>query len=382
MRVLHVCLCGPFTDGMAYQENELVRQHVMSGNDVYVVTGLDLFGSDGALYKESPGVYKSVTGAEVVRIEYVSWLPSKVSEKVRAYKGLVGVVERIRPDVIFFHGLNTWELVTISRYVKKFPNVVFNVDTHADSNNSALNPISKWGLHKGFYRAVVKYSEKVIKRIFCCSIEAQDFVEKMYSVDVRKLEFLPLGGVLWGDEEYERVRGEIRKTQGWKKDNRVFLQSGKMGGAKKLLETLNAFSKSPSPNIRLALVGSIMPDIRERALEIIESDSRIVNFGWKAGAELRNLLCAADVYVQPGSQSATMQMALCCRCSVILHDAISHKIFVDSNGVLIKEQRDLDDSINYFAECSESQLMASSRASELIATKFLDYEEQAARVLV
>lgn len=98
----------------------------------------------------------------------------------------------------------------------------------------------------------------------------------------------------------------------------LFVQSGKMDATKKILQSLHAFAKLDNPNIRLVLAGHLHDDVAGEVGAIIAQDARIAFVGWKTTDELRALLCAADVYLQPGTQSATMQMSLCCRCAVIL----------------------------------------------------------------
>ena len=37
MKVLHLCLSGFFMDDSLYQDNELVREHLVAGHDVMVI---------------------------------------------------------------------------------------------------------------------------------------------------------------------------------------------------------------------------------------------------------------------------------------------------------------------------------------------------------
>jgi glycosyltransferase involved in cell wall biosynthesis len=103
--------------------------------------------------------------------------------------------------------------------------------------------------------------------------------------------------------------------------------------------------------------------------------------GWMSGTELNDFLCAADLYVQPGTQSATMQNALCARCPVILDDVPSHKLVVNGNGWLLNAKMSLQ---AVFAEVAHqpSRLKAMSERSLAIARQHLDYKKLAARVCV
>ena len=92
-------------------------------------------------------------------------------------------------------------------------------------------------------------------------------------------------------------------------------------------------------------------------------------------------LCAADVYLQPGSQSAIMQNALCQRCAVILDDVPSHRPFVNGNGWLLNENLSLIDVLENISE-NPHQLLHMSEISLAIAQDLLDYKKLAARLYV
>lgn len=92
-------------------------------------------------------------------------------------------------------------------------------------------------------------------------------------------------------------------------------------------------------------------------------------------------LCAADVYLQPGSQSAIMQNALCQRCAVILDDVPSHRPFVDGNGWLLNENLSLISVLENISR-NPKQLSHMSMISLNIARNLLDYRKLAARLYV
>ena len=112
---------------------------------------------------------------------------------------------------------------------------------------------------------------------------------------------------------------------------------------------------------------------------LVRKDDRIRFLGWKTPDELRDLLCAADVYVQPGTQSATMQMSLCCRCAVILDDVPSHRPFMNDNGWFVGRDLSLDDAFRLAAD-SAGSLPLMSRNSAAVASRLLDYKSLAARL--
>lgn len=380
MKIAHLCLSCFYIDGFGYQENELVRQHVVDGHDVIVIASTENFGPDRKLTYVEPGTYMGKDGAKVIRLPYRKFLPHKIMKKLRLHPGVFRLLEDFNPDVILFHGLCGWEMFSATKYKRKHPPVKLYADSHEDQNNSARNFVSKYLLHKLYYATIVRSCRKYLDKVLCVSIETMDFVEDTYRVPRSELEFYPLGGRVFDDVEYLARRERGRQAAGIAADEVMLLQSGKMGPRKKVLESLRAFIAAKGDHLRFILAGSFDEKLRGEAEALIESDARIRFLGWKAADELGDLLCAADVYVQPGTQSATMQMSLCARCPVVLDDVPSHKPFVDGNGWLLKAT---DDMAGVFRAISENPaaLAPMSAQSLKIASRLLDYRALAARIL-
>ncbi|MNY24447.1 Glycosyl transferases group 1 [compost metagenome] len=193
------------------------------------------------------------------------------------------------------------------------------------------------------------------------------------------LEFYPLGGYPISDAEYFISRGRARKKLSLKSDEIVLVQSGKQNHRKKLIEALRAFQAVKNEKLRLFIAGSIDKEIEIEARLLISQDTRIDFVGWQSPSDLTDLLCAADVYLQPGTQSATMQHSLCCRCAIILDDVPAHSVYFKKNGWLIKEQRDLE---RIFDELPFSDFEEMKERSFAIAKEMLDYRVLARRVLI
>lgn len=115
--------------------------------------------------------------------------------------------------------------------------------------------------------------------------------------------------------------------------------------------------------------------------QLSSADPRVQYLGWRTADELYRLLCAADVYVQPGSQSATMQMSLCARRPVVIADVPSHEPFVKGNGWKVSNQEQLTNAF-VSIEKDPSVLEEMSQRSLEIASDLLDYRRMAKRLLV
>jgi 1,2-diacylglycerol 3-alpha-glucosyltransferase len=375
--IVHICLSNWYVDGWQYQENELIKQHIISGHDVSVIASTEIPDSTGFLNYVLPKTYFSPEGAKIIRIPYIRG-PRKLMAKLRFYSGLTDLLNSIRPDAIMFHGSCAGEIITAARYAKANPHVIFYVDSHEDRHNSARTFLSREILHKLYYRFCLQRALPQIRKILCCSLESMDFVHETYGVDRERLEFFPLGGVIPSDGDYKRQRDLVRQQMGLAENQTLFTQAGKQTRAKKLIETLRSFIAAAPVTARLVIAGSLDAEIKGQAEALIASDARVTFSGWLNPEQLTSLLCACDVYLQPGTQSVNFQQSLCCRCAPIVHDYPSHHPFVQTNGWLIQDEAGLAAAIRTASNCNIGQKQAESLS---IARQYLDYATMAKRVL-
>ncbi len=380
MKILHLCLSCFYIDGYAYQENMLVAEHVRAGHDVRVLASTETFGANGKLTYVAPSSYMGSDGAMVERLPYRFAGMPRLAQKLRSYAGLAERLRAFAPDVIVFHGLCSYALLEVARYAARHPGTRLHADSHEDFNNSARGIVSKWLLHYLFYRTIFQLSLPAIRSVSCISKETEMFVRDFYGCPEDKAKFLPLGGKVVTDEQYRQIRRDTRAKYQWGDELRIFVQSGKFDTAKRLLDSLRAFSALPDPDVRLVLAGVFMDDIKDEAEELVRADPRISQLGWLDTAGLTSLLIGADVYVQPGSQSATMQMALCCRKPVVVADVISHRALISSNGWLVSTNQSLYDALTSAAHIPQSELESMSAQSAKIAATLLDYALQAKKL--
>lgn len=380
MKIVHCCLSNFFIDGYTYQENMLVREHVQAGHEVLVLASTETFDDNKNLSYLEPSSYIGKEGAKVIRLPYSRYLPHYAMTKFRVHPGVYNAIDEFKPDVILFHGACGWELITVSRYAKKNKNVKLFVDSHEDSNNSARNFIARLLLYKLFYVPIIKFSKRYVEKFLYITYETKMFCKSVYGLEDDALEFYPLGGVVLSDVDYYEKRNSTRLSLEIFDADILFFQSGKFDEKKKLLESLRAFKSLSSQNSRLIIAGSFAPSIETEAKSLIDSDPRITFLGWANSEQLLELLCAADVYVQPGSQSATLQMSIAARCAVIIDDVPSHRDIFRDNGFLVKDEKQLAEAMQACSSDKE-QLAVMSQNSLEFANQKLNYAVLAARLL-
>lgn len=379
MRILHLCLSNFYVDGFSYQENELVQQHVRDGHEVEVIASTEVIRPDGKLEHVAASRYLGTDGAMVERLPYRQLGPRPLMAKLRMHPGVYARIDAFRPDAILFHCACGWEIRTAARYVRANPNVRLYIDSHEDFVNSARSWVSKWLLHYAYYRPILRSSLDAVAKVLPVSISCLEFLRDFYGVPEAKLEFYPLGGAVPDDEEYADRRSRTRAELGVTNGEVLIVQSGKIDRTKKLVEALEAFSAVPDPVLRFVVPGLIQPDVADRVEQLVQADPRIHLLGWKSPDELRSILCAADVYCQPGTQSATMQMSVASRCAILLDDITSHQPYLDGNGWLVGVKSTLLDAFKDISR-NKDGLAAMGRQSHALALRMLDYRQLAKRI--
>ena len=380
MKILHVCLASHYTEGLTYQDNILPDENAKDGHEVLVISDCFCY-VDGSL-TEVPEEEKILpNGVRLIRKKYDYIVNEFISSKVRKVSGLYDLIYNFKPDTILFHGVAGWEKLTVAKYKKQNPSTKLYIDSHEDFNNSGTNIVSYVGQYLLFNRFIVNKIKKYVDKFLYVTEDSRLFLSKAYGLKDAVMEFYPLGGYLLNDYDYFRLREDTRKSLMIPSESVLFLQTGKFDHLKKLIETVKSFSLTTRNDFKYIIAGNMDNDMHKELMELIALDQRIEYIGWINGERLQELLCATDVYVQPGPhQSATMQMSLCARCAVILHDFPSHRHVFNNNGWLVKEQNEVND-VFISIENNSGQLAEMSKKSYDFAKEWLDYSKLAKRIL-
>jgi glycosyltransferase involved in cell wall biosynthesis len=203
----------------------------------------------------------------------------------------------------------------------------------------------------------------------------------MYDIPEEVIEYYPLGGIHINERDREKKRNKIRKELNLKNDDLLLVHSGKMSKFKKTEEILEAFLNVPNENLHLILIGSLCEDIKQNVKNIMSQEPRIRYVGWKNGDEMIDYLCASDLYVQPGTQSVTMQNALCSGSAAALYPYPSHKNLLNDSVFYIQSVEDMIELFNFISKFSD-ELEEKRIAASKIAKDVLDYKVLASRLYI
>lgn len=374
MKIVHLTLMSAYLDGWGYQENYLVAENIKAGHSVTVISSADNYGIDKSEFEEGETV--SVEGAKLIRVKYKYNFSKTFNRKIRIYKGIEKLLENENPDILFCHGLQTAELFTISRYLKKHPNCNGYADNHSDKYNSGNNIWSIYVLHKGIYRTIIQLTKKRFKKIYYTAMETGEFLRENYGLQDSRdhLEFLSLGGYIPSEEKYRTERTKFRRANRVENDEILLLHTGKFNKSKRTEEFLRVFYEYKNEKVKLFLAGSFTEEIKNSCIHLIEKDERITFLGWVSSKELSNVMCGCDILVQPQSHSVVYQQAICNSMAVILHDDQNDRFLVsDNNGWLINDVSEIPSIMDEACKYGDKLLEMRKRAKKFAQQK-LDYK--------
>lgn len=377
MRIVHVCLASHYTEGMNYQDNILPDVNSQDGHEVLIISDTQKY-IDGKLVDTNEEEKNLKYNLKLIRINFDKIFTKFISEKIRKVKKLYNILKNFKPDVILFHGMCAYELLTVSRYKKENPHIKLYADSHEDFINSARTFFSKNILHRLFYKRIVLKCLKYIDKVLYISEETRIFLHDFYEIPSDKLEFFPLGGFIIEEEEKKGIREKVRKELKISEEDLILIHSGKLDKLKKTKELLEVFFKLNSNNIYLIIIGNI-PDDNRNLYNLIKEDKRVKYLGWKSGDDLLEYICASDVYMQPGSQSSTSLTAVCCGLPILLYPSISYREMFDTNVFWAKDKREIKEILEKIVE-NPNILKDMSKRSYEIAKNTFDYKKLAMRL--
>lgn len=302
MRIVHICLCGAMTDGFNYQENVIAKYHRKMGFDVTVITSQWIWGTDGkrVLFKKTN--YFNDDHVKIIR------LPVKCGtdeNRLKLYPNLYKTVEIEKPDILFIHGCQFLNVLTLAKYAKRNPNVKMYLDNHVDYSNGAHGWISRHILHKGLWRFCVKKIEPYVTKFYGVLPARVDFLKELYDLPANKCELLVMGA----DDEFvekaekEETRGKVRKKYGISEEDFLIVTGGKIDLFKKqTILLMQAIEKIENTKLKLIVFGSVAQELKASVARLVDG-KKIQYIGWVNSKDSYQLFAAADLVVFPGRHS-------------------------------------------------------------------------------
>lgn len=310
MKMLHVCLIAPVTDGLAYQDNLLPKYHVQMGWDTTIVTSRWIWDSNGKMKIDDRDKYVNEDGVKVIR------LPMNGKENFynhfKRFYGFLQVLNSETPDIIFIHGCQFLDIDQVVKYLKKHHDVKVFVDNHADFSNSARGWVSKNILHKIIWRHCAHKIEPYTTKFYGVLPARVDFLKNIYKLPAEKCELLVMGA---DDELVEKAktsgaRKRIRDQYKIADTDFLIMTGGKIDQWKtQTLLLMQAVHNIKNESVKLIVFGSVTQELMEQVKSLADG-TKVQYIGWIQSKDSYDYFEAADLVVFPGRHSVMWEQVV------------------------------------------------------------------------
>ena len=380
MKIVHILFDDyPYLSSWGYQENKMAEIQVQNGDQVTIISGLYVPTVLKGYIKEEelgPTEGTDMYGVKIIRLRIGNKKFEFINRKIKRFKGLYNELVAEAPDILFVHDIHAVGIFDVKKYIKDHKGCRCFADIHVNYTNSGKNFISRYILHRIFYRTIISLNKNIFESIYYLNEDSRRFARKEYGIK-NNLEFLPLGGTMIDLSYKEIKKKEYRISNKLPGNTTIFLHSGKLNQSKKSLELIKAFSKIHNDHFLLIIIGKISEEIKESFMEIIRDDKRIKYLGWKSAKELNEYLEIADVYLQPGTPSITAHEAMCKGCATMLNDSNGYyKSFIPEKAAMyINTDNDIYKFLNEINQNSHIVDIYKENGYQL-ASEIFDYKMQ------
>ena len=340
MKIVHICLGGGWYEKNAYQDQLLPHYQRLLGHEVTIIA------SQNGRWDIENNCYEKVTtpvailedGIKIVRIQSV--LPQVLNAHVHLFRGLKKHLLQECPNLIFAHGVETLNYLSLSRVKQLCPSVKIVCDNHGDRINS---------LHHWLTRCWAKFVTRplIVKRLisitdwfYGTTPSRCDFLHQMYGVPKEKIKLLVMGA----DDEsmYFEQRASIRdsiRTRFCVKDEEFLVVTGGRFNRKKgaqLIELIKAVSSSNYERLKLLVFGPVSDDVTQSLAYLL--NERIIFAGEIPSNQVYGFFYAADLVVFTGLHSVLWEQAIasCAPCLFNNIEGFQH-VDIGGNCILLNE---------------------------------------------
>lgn len=310
MKIVHICLCGPFSDGFTYQENLMTKYQKKHGFDVTIITSQWSWNQSGKIEQVDCSKYVNNDEVQVIRLKIKN--NKTIDYKFRRFLDLYRTVEEETPNILFIHDIQFLDMTVLTKYIKKHREVKVFVDNHNDFINSARNFASRYILHGMIWKAKVKKIEPYVTRFYGVLPARVDFLHKVYDLPLAKCELLVMGA---DDEEVHRASNQeaitqVRRRYGITENDFLIVTGGKINEFREqTLLLMQAVAESSSSNIKLIVFGVFSEYLKQKAVNLCDG-KKVIYVGWANTSMAYDLFSAADLVAFPGAHSVYWEEAV------------------------------------------------------------------------
>ena len=305
MMIVHIAPNAPYNDYWGYQDNLLPKYQRKLGYDVVVII-TNRMHKDGKIVETESSDYVLNDGVRIIRRPYKKVRLPKAG--ILTYIPVYKLLEEIKPDFIFYHGLISYTIVDVIKYIKKNRNCKVVQDNHLDYNIGTNPQTFKEKIIRTWYRYLNKYSVRYVKKVYGVTPWRKTYAEDYFRIPEDKTDVLIMGA---DDEEMNfehkfEIRKSIRKR--YQIDDKDFLivTGGKIDSKKKtdvLMKACNGLK-----DVKLIIFGEVEDGLKKQFNKLLENKN-IIYIGWIAADKVYEYFYASDLVIFPGQHSVLWEQA-------------------------------------------------------------------------
>ena len=338
MKIVHVNIACFYIEGLGYQENILPRIHKQMGYDVTVIT---VQTCRGEAYNKLAGnrpacTYRNKDGVEVVILPD-SPIKNKYRKMfTRSARGLYEKLTEKSPDIIFVHGIQTFDTLDVLRYKKEHPEVRLFADQHGDYYNMPVNTWKRYLYQRWVMGYIARKTARLAEHFWGVIPWRVDYLLNVYKIPRNKVGLLVMGGDdnLIDFSRKEEYRERLCKELDFSTDDFILVTGGKIDRTKKTHLLVEAVKRLPS-YCKLVIFGS--PD-EEMEPYFAQLSGKIRFIGWIPSDEVYRYFLASDLAVFPGTHSVLWEQSVACGLpGIFKHWPGMDHVDVGGNAILLDE---------------------------------------------
>lgn len=305
-RIVHIAPNAPYNDNWGYQDNLLPRYQRKLGYDVSIIV-TNRMHKDGTIVEGPERDYRLADGVRVFRRKY----RNVVNRRITAILNIMPCAEllqQLKPDFIFYHGLISCTIFQVLHYHKKHPHCILVEDNHLDYNIGMKADTWKEKVLRGWYRLINKMAIPSVSKVYGVTPWRKTYAEEYFKIPAAKTDVLLMGA---DDEEMKlehraQIRGKIREQYGIGAEDFLIVTGGKIDRKKKIDILMEACAEIE--HIKLLIFGNVLEDVKERFFNLANKE-QIIYIGWIASSDVYDYFYAADLCFFPGQHSVLWEQA-------------------------------------------------------------------------
>lgn len=330
MKIVHIAPNSPYNDYWGYQDNLLPKYQKKLGHDVTVII-TNTMHKDGKIVETDCSDYVLNDGVHIIRRRYKGY-PLRTVTGVFANLDVLPILEKLEPDFIFYHGLVSYTIKDVVRYVKKYPECKVVEDNHMDYNIGNQSKTLKEKIIRIWLRWLNRTTVPYVEKVYGVTPWRRTYAEDYFGIPTNKTDVLIMGA---DDEKVnlaqkDEIRKQIRDRYHVSDRDFLIVTGGKID-KKKGIDVLTEACTNLDSGVKLLIFGRIADDIREKMETLISRHDNIIYIGWINSDRVYDYFFAADLVFFPGQHSVLWEQACASKVPCVFErwDGMEH---VDSGG--------------------------------------------------